>query len=353
MDDHPILFAPGPTEVDAELRAIMSMPLVGHRSAGFIDEVKAVCGKLQGLFLTGAHALFENCSATALMEVAVRNLVNERVLHLTCGAFGERWAKVSAACGRQADTIAVEWGQPNLAEALAGKLAASGPYEAVAVTFNETSTGCLNPLREIAATVREHAPDTLVLVDVVSGLGGAEFRFDDWGLDLAFAGTQKCLALPPGLCVYAVSERAMEKAATVPHRGFLTDITRAKDALGKGRTPATPCVPLVYALSRQLDRIAAEGLEARWARHLAMRDAVTEWADAQGFEFLVAEPWRSPTVSTMLPSGRDVADLIARAGAAGFTLANGYGLLKGKTFRIGHMGDHPVERVQALLRHLS
>jgi aspartate aminotransferase-like enzyme len=353
MSDHEILFLPGPTEVEAELRQVMAMPLVGHRSAGFIEEVKAVCGKLKPLFRTDAHALFENCSATALMEVAMRNLVGERSLHLVCGAFSERWYKVAAACGRKPDAIEVAWGDVITPEMLKEKLQSDGPYEAVMITHSETSTGALAPLQEMAAVVREAAPDTLVLVDAVSALAGAEMHFDAWGLDLVFAGTQKCLALPPGLCVYALSERAMEKAATMPARGWLTDFVRAAEQLGKGKTPATPCVPLVYALSRQLDRIAAETMEGRWARHKEMHGMVHEWAADKGFSFLVREGYRSPTVSAMKNSGREVTDLIAKAKAVGFTLGNGYGKLKGETFRIGHMGDHPPARLARLLAVLE
>lgn len=353
MSDHPLLFIPGPVEVDAELREIMSMPLIGHRSKDFVAEVQAVCAKLKPLFLTEAYALFENCPATALMEAGVRNLVNKRVLHLTCGAFSERWAKISAACGREPTSVSVDWGQPNTVDSVREALTGAEPYEAIAITHNETSTGVLNQLREIAELVRELSPDTLIMVDAVTSLAGAELRFDEWGLDLAFAGTQKCLALPPGLCAYAVSERAMQKAESVQGRGFLLDFVKAAKGLADGKTPATPCVPLVFALSRQLDRIASEGLENRWARHLEMRGMVTTWAAEKGFEFFIDEPWRSPTVSTMRNSGHEVTDLIAKAKAANITMGNGYGKLKGETFRIGHMGDHQPERLRALLDAIS
>ncbi len=353
-DDHDILFLPGPTEVDAELREIMAMPVVGHRSAGFIEEVKAIGQKLKSLFLTeNGHALFENCSATAMMEVAIRNLVRERSLHIVNGAFSDRWYKVAAACGRQPDAIQIEWGGAPTVEQVQEKLKQDGPYDAVTVTYSETSTGALSPLREIAAMVREVAPDTLVLVDAVSALAGAELRFDDWDLDLVYAGTQKCLALPPGLCVYALSERAMARTNDVPNRGFLTDYQRAAKGLAAGKTPATPCIPLVYALSRQLDRIAKETLDVRWQRHQNMQATTRDWAQAEGYEFFVDEPNRSPTVTALKNSGREVKDLIAKARANGFTLGNGYGTLKDKTFRIGHMGDHPESRLKQFLEVIS
>ena len=283
----------------------------------------------------------------------MRNLVRGRILHLTCGAFSERWSKISSACGREPTALSVDWGQGNPSETLRAALTAGAPFEAVAITHNETSTGVINPLRELAAVVRETSPDTLVLVDAVTSLGGAELRFDDWGIDLAFAGTQKCLALPPGLCVYAVSERAMAKAATMEGRGFLLDFPRAHAGLAQGKTLATPSVPLVFALSAQLDAIAAEGIEARWARHRTMLGMVSSWAAEHEFTFFVDEPLRSPTVSTIAASGRDVPTLITQAKAKGFTLGGGYGKLKGATFRIGHMGDHQPETLASLLATLS
>ena len=208
MTDHEVLFIPGPVEVDEELRAIMSRPVIGHRNPKFVVEVQAVCDKLRMLFQTdhagsGSTTLFENAPATALMEAGIRNLVPRggRVLHRTCGAFSERWTKISGACGRVAETVAVDWGQPVTGDLLREKLTADSAFDAVCITHSETSTGALAPLEELAGIAHELAPGAMVLVDAVSSLGGAELQFDAWGIDLAFAGTQKCLALPPGLVV--------------------------------------------------------------------------------------------------------------------------------------------------------
>jgi predicted phosphoserine aminotransferase len=352
--DHDILFIPGPVEVEEELRAILSMPLVGHRSQRVVALVKALGRKLGALFLTRQHALFETCPATALMEAAIRNLVNERVLHVACGAFGERWAQISKSCGRTAELLAVPWGTAVGPELLREQLRRAGPYEAIAITHNETSTGAIAPLAELCAVVREVSPQALILADVVTSLGGAELRFDDWGLDLAFAGTQKCLALPPGLCVYALSERALQRCGQVPARGWLLDFERAVAGLRNGETLATPCVPLLFALDAQLERIAAEGLPQRWARHRDMQQAVVRWAGQRGFSFFVGDAAaRSPTVSTLHASGRDVQKLADGARARGFVLDRGYGKLKGQTFRIGHMGDHTLARLEELLASLD
>lgn len=356
MADHAVLFIPGPTEVDEELRRIMAMPLLGHRNPKFVAVVQDVCERLRGLFLTAQATAFETCPATALMEAGIRNLVPRggRTLHLVCGAFSERWHKIARLCGRDAEALTVPLGQTHAVSALRERLREGPPVQAVVITHNETATGVLAPLRDLAATVNGHAPEALVLVDVVTSLGGAELRFDDWGLDFAFAGTQKCLALPPGLCTYAVSQRALQRAATVEERGFLLDLPRAVKDTNEGKTLATPCVPLVYALQRQLERVAGEGLPQRWARHLAMRDATLAWAASKGMRPFVTEPAaRSPTVSCIDAAGGDVDALARRAAAAGFQIDKGYGDLKGKAFRIGHMGDHPVARVQELLAALG
>jgi aspartate aminotransferase-like enzyme len=352
MDEspHPILFIPGPVEVDAELREIMAMPLIGHRQQAAKDCFVAVCERLRRLYLTAQHAFFENAPATALMEAGLRNLVRRRTLHVTCGAFSERWGKIAKLCGREPVVVEKAWGEAvepaDLARAIE---AADEPFEAVCLTHSETSTGVLNPLRELAATVRELSPETLILVDAVTSVGGAELRFDDWGLDLAFAGTQKCLALPPGLVTYAVSERAVERAAGIEGRGFLIDFAASPARFATGETPATPCVPLAFALRRQLERIEAEGLDARWRRHLAMRDATLAFGEAHGFPAFVEPRFRGPTITSLRGDPERIDAVIQRARAAGFTLGRGYGKLKQDTFRVGHMGDHPLARVEALL----
>ena len=355
MGDHPVLFIPGPTEVDDELRQIMAMPLLGHRDPKFVATVQDVCQKLKPLFLTEQNVAFETCPGTALMEASMRNFVPRggRTLHLVGGAFGQRWSKISAACGRSPEVTEMALGQAHDPAALAQRLRTGDLPEVVCITHNETSTGVIQPLQALAATVREHAPDALILVDVVTSLAGAELRFDDWGIDYAFAGTQKCLALPPGLGVYAVSDRALARAESIEERGFLLDLPKAVKDTNAGKTLATPCVPLVYALQRQLDRVAAEGLEARWNRHLELQARTFAWAESKGFQPFVTDAGaRSPTVSCIDAGGADVEALAKTAAANGFKMDKGYGDLKGKAFRIGHMGDHTLARLESLLNVL-
>jgi aspartate aminotransferase-like enzyme len=356
MGDHPVLFIPGPTEVELELRQIMAMPLVGHRDPKFVTVVQDVCKRLQRLYLTAQPAAFESCPATAFMEAGIRNLVPRggRSLHLVCGAFSERWWKIAKLCGRDAEALTVPLGQAHDPDQVRERLRKGPPVAAVMITHNETATGVIEPLQRLAAAVREHAPEALLLVDVVTSIGGVELRFDDWGLDFAFAGTQKCLALPPGICTFAASARALARAATVEERGFLFDLPRSIAETNEGKTLATPCVPLVYALRRQLERVEAEGLPQRWARHLAMRDTTLAWAAKKGMRpFVAKEEARSPTVSCIDAQGGSVDGLAAAALATGFKIDKGYGDLKGKAFRIGHMGDHTLARLQQLLAAIT
>lgn len=356
MGDHPVLFIPGPTEVDEELRQIMAMPLLGHRDPKFVATVQDVCQKLKPLFLTEQNVAFETCAGTALMEAAMRNLVDRggRTLHLVGGAFGKRWAKISSACGRSPEVMEVPLGQAHSPDALAARLQQSEQPEVVCITHNETSTGVIQPLQALAAVIHEHAPQALLLIDAVTSLAGAELRFDDWGLDYAFAGTQKCLALPPGLGVYAVSNRALARAEKIEERGFLLDLPKSVKDTNAGKTLATPCIPLVYALQRQLERIQAEGLENRWQRNLELQARTFAWAESKGFQpFVVDSAARSPTVSCIDARGQDVEALAKQAAASGFKMDKGYGDLKGKAFRIGHMGDHTMARLEALLSALK
>ncbi len=344
---HDVLFIPGPTEVRPEILAAMSRPMIGHRSAACKELVLRLREKLRPVFGTQAHVLFETCPATALMEAGMRNLARKRALVLTCGAFSERWHQIALACGKEADVLAVDWGRANGADAVAAALA-TGRHDVVTVTHNETSTGVINPLREIAAVVRRH-PDVLLMVDAVTSLAGVPLEFDELGLDLAFAGTQKCLALPPGLTVFALSDRALARAAEVPARGWLMDFVRMAKGFQAGETSATPSLPHMFALDLQLDCIRAEGLSRRFERHAQMARMTQDWATRRGLAMFPDEGCRSPTVSTIRAGTLDLDAFLGAVRKKGFVVSNGYGKLKGATFRIGHMGDHSPETLQRLL----
>jgi aspartate aminotransferase-like enzyme len=227
-------------------------------------------------------------------------------------------------------------------------------YEILTVVHNETSTGLENPVKEIAAAARRASPDTLICVDAVSSLGGVKLEMDSWGLDVVLTSSQKCLALPPGLALGAVSDRAMEYAPQVPERGWYFDLVLMEKHRLKDSTPATPAISLIYALDFQLERILAEGLERRFARHSAMAERVQAWAEERDMSLYAPPGCRSKTVTTISNErGWEISDLNRYLLTRGMRIANGYGELKGKTFRIAHMGETQLSDVDLLLKAMD
>lgn len=345
-------FLPGPTYVPEDARQAMTAPVVGHRSAGFRSFYQSIAGRLPAVLRTAGDGLIATGSSTLIMESAVISTAAASVLSLTNGAFSERWQAISRGVGKTADRLSAPWGEAIDPDLVRGALRRKR-YDAVTVVHNETSTGVMNPLAEIARAIREES-DALVLVDAVSSLGGAPVETDAWGLDVMLAGTQKALALPPGLVVFSLSERAAERATKVERRGFYTDLLRYRDKHREGGAITTPAIPLFYALDRQLARILAEGMEARWARHERLRRRTAEWAAARGFTFAAAESARSLTVSCLRPPpGIDPPSLVKQLAGRGWTVGGGYGDWKSSTFRIGHMGEVRDGDLEALLAEID
>jgi aspartate aminotransferase-like enzyme len=331
-------FLPGPSYVTEDVRQAMTLPMQGHRSAPFKALYTSLADRLQKVLRTSGDVMIATGSSTLVMESAVLSTVRSDVLNLTNGAFSERWHSISRSLGKSADKVAAPWGQaidPDLVRtALSRKR-----YEAVTLVHNETSTGVMSPLEEIAKVVREES-DALLIVDTVSSLGGAPVESEDWGIDVVLAGTQKALALPPGLAVFTLSERAALRAAQVPHRGFYTDLLRYRDKHREGGFITTPAIPLLYALDRQLDVIVAEGMEERWARHARCAEKTAAWAAQHGCEYASAPDARSATVSCLkAPQGVDPQAIVKGLAGRGYTIGGGYGDWKPSTFRIGHMGE--------------
>ena len=345
------LFIPGPTHVRQEILDAQTAPMIGHRAPEYAELQGEIRPKLQKLLYTEQPVFIFASSGTGVMEGSIRQAVRpgKRALVTVCGAFSDRWYQLSVANGVPTDRVDVEWGQ-GITPEIVDEALSKGDYDAVTVTFNETSTGVMNPLGEIAALVREKYPETVILVDAVSGMAGAKIPFDEWGLDVVLASTQKCFALPPGLAVAAVSERMLSRAGEVPNRGYYFDFLNMLKYYKKDQTPATPAISLIRALNQQLDDILAEGLEARWARHLEMAETVRTWA-RQHFALFPDERFLSNTVTTVKNTrGINVADLNKALGERGAMISNGYGKkLREKTFRIAHMGDLTVADIQWLL----
>jgi aspartate aminotransferase-like enzyme len=347
------MFVPGPVDVDPKVLAAQAQAMLPHRSKEFEAIFHRAAEKARQLFYTQYRVFITASSGTGLQEAAVRNLAKKRVLSCINGAFGARWYNVAVTNGKQADKLDLPWDQPIQAEQVAQALA-ENDYEIVTVVHNETSTGMQNPVQEIAAAVKDTSPDTLICVDAVSSLGGAKVEMDAWGLDMLLTSSQKCLALPPGLGLAAVSDRALAYAEDVPDRGWYFDLVRLEKHRLKDTTPATPAVSLIYALDLQMDRILEEGLEARFARHSAMAKRVQKWALSHGLELFAPQGYRSQTVTTVSNElGLDVPALNQFLLGRDMRIANGYGALKGKTFRIAHMGDTNLEDIERLLEAME
>jgi predicted phosphoserine aminotransferase len=352
--DHVRLFIPGPIEVRKEILDEQARWMIGHRSSEFEALFARVQPKLRQAFYTQSRVLVSTSSGTGLWEAASRNLIRDdrKALHLVNGAFSERWADVSRMNGKQIDVIEVEWGKAIKPEQLEAQLRQAN-YDAVAIVLNETSTGVKNPLEDYAAILKQY-PDTRVMVDAVSIFGGYKIDFDGLGLDVLLTSTQKAMALPPGLAFAAVSDRALERAKQVPHRGYYFDFIELDKFLQKNNTPSTPNISLMFATDKQLDYILAEGLEARFARHAAMAQLVREWAVEMGFAMFPEEGYESPTVGVVANTRSiDFSALNKHLKAHGATINDGYGKLKGKTFRVAHMGDASVDELRGLLQVMT
>ena len=342
------MFVPGPVDVDDKILGAQAQPMLPHRSKEFEEIFRRASEKAQQIFLTKKRVLLSASSGTGLQEAAIRNLVHKKVLSCVNGAFADRWYDVAISNGKAAEKLEFEWDEPVSPDRVANAVKKGG-FEAVTVVHNETSTGLQNPVMDVAAAIRDVAPDTLILVDAVSSLSGAKIETDAWGLDLVLTSSQKALALPPGLALAAVSDRALEKAKTVENRGWYFDLVRLEKHRNKDSSPATPAMSLIFALDCQLDRILAEGVENRFARHSVMAQRVHEWATSQGLSMYAPKGFRSQTVTTIKNERNiDLSDLNAFLKKRDMRLANGYGKLKNITFRIAHMGEIQLKDLENL-----
>lgn len=351
------LFIPGPTDVLPEVLEAQVAPMIGHRSSEFKTLFEKVQCQLRQLFFTDQRVYIVAASGSGLQEAAIRNAVGGRVLSVVNGAFGRRWMQVAEGCGKSVIRLDVEWNQSvrpgTVADALRDALAA-GSVDAVTVVHNETSTGVLNPVAEIAAAANAVSPDTLVLVDAVSSFAGTRVPFDEWNLDVCLTSSQKALALPPGLAFCAARDRVLERARNVSGRGWYFDFLNLEKSLVQNTTPATPAVSLMRALSVQLDHVFEEGLEARFARHERLAETVRQWALDSGFELTAENGYRSPTVTSIKNTcGIDVARLNGFLAERDMTISDGYGPFKGKAFRIAHMGEVTDADMERLLSSID
>ena len=346
------LFIPGPSEVKKDTLLSQAKPLINHRGSEFIELHRSLVGKLQSIFNTKNQIFIVTSSGTGVMEGAVRNFIKRKSLHVGGGEFAERWHEIAKVNGKEADLLEVEWGKVIRIEEIKKKLN-TGQYDSLFVTHSETSTGVLHPIREIGEVTRQY-PDVLYLVDAVSSLGGTEIKIDEWGIDVLVSASQKCLAIPPGLSLAIISEKALKRAAEVESRGYYFDFLLMKKYFDeKGENPITPAITLFYALDFSLDKILKEGIENRYKRHQMMAEYVRSWAERR-FSLFPEKGYETPTLTVIKNNkGINVAEMIEKLKEKGFVIANGYGKLKEKTFRIAHMGDLTLPEVKELIKNIN
>lgn len=347
------LFIPGPIAVSDKTLRAMAQPMIGHRSADFVALYQSIQPELQGLMYTQDPVYISTSSAWGVMEGAIRNVVQKKVLNCMNGAFSDKWNDVSLRDAKAATALKFEWGQPVDPEAVRRELATGG-YDAITIIHNETSCGCMSDLDAIMKVVRSF-PDVISIVDTVSSFSAMPIKKDELGIDVLITGSQKALALPPGLSLLSVSKRALDRAAKTEGRGYYFDFVEFQKNHENGMTPSTPVIPLIYALKSKLEDIKAEGLEARYARHVRLNNMVRDFVFSKGFKLFPKEGYGSVTLNCFANT------LNIDLGALNKTLKSkhklvidgGYGKLKGKTFRISNMGDETDETIAAMLKSLD
>src|SRR5882724_10131783 len=260
MHPHDKLFIPGPVEVSEKTWAAFSRPMIGHSGEAFKNLYRDIHPKLQTLFGTKQPVFLSTSSAWGVMEASIRNLVGKRVLCCMCGAFSDKWLDVARRCGKEAEALQVDWGK-HVDHKDVDLALASGKFDTVTLIHNETSTGVMNPLPEICGVLAKY-PDVALIVDTVSSFSALKIDMDALGIDVMLTGAQKALALPPGFSLFAVSEKALARAETIPNRGYYFDFLEFKKQRGEWMTPSTPSIGHIFALQSKLDEILEEGLEA-------------------------------------------------------------------------------------------
>ena len=342
MQDKLSLMIPGPTPVPETVLQAMGRHPIGHRSADFQKIVKRTTKQLQWLHQTTGDVLAITGSGTAAMEAGIINVLSkgDRVLCGDNGKFGERWVKLARAYGLDVQVIQAEWGQPLDPEAFRAALEAdtAKAIKAVILTHSETSTGVINDLETIAKHARAHGT-ALTIADCVTSLGACNVPMDEWGLDVIGSGSQKGYMMPPGLAFVAMSERAWEAYGRSDLPKFYLDLGKYRKSAQADSNPFTPAINLYFALEAALEMMQAEGLEAIFARHARHRAAAQAGMEAMGLPLYAAEGHGSPAITAVAPEGID-AEALRKAVKEKFDilLAGGQDHLKGKVFRIGHLG---------------
>ena len=337
----PNLRIPGPTSLPATVREAGARQMINHRGPEFRELLGRLQDGMKPYFGTTSDIAILSCAGTGGLEAAVVNTLSpgDRVLGVSIGAFGDRFAKIAEAYGASVDRVAAEWGWAAAPDEVREKLGA-GDYKAVLLTHNETSTGVMNPVQELAAAIREAAPDALILVDTVSSLGAVPFEMDAWGIDVVVTGSQKAWMAAPGLAMVAASPRAMAAMETATMPRFYLDLRRHLEAMAAGETPWTPAIAVAFQVDEGIRLMNEEGKAGVFARHVACAAATQAGLEALGFQLFAEPTHRSKTVTAAwIPDGLDWKAFNGEIKRRDLVLAGGQGKLTGKVFRVGHLGS--------------
>ncbi|QJA07842.1 alanine--glyoxylate aminotransferase family protein [Romboutsia sp. CE17] len=347
------LFIPGPIDVSQDVLNCMATQVIGHRSEESSKLQEEISLKLQKVLYTKNTILLSTSSGTGLMEGSIRSCTSKRAAVFSCGSFGDRWYKIGVSNMVPVDLFKVELGQA-ISPEMVDKVLSTGKYDLITITHNETSTGIRNPIEAIGEVIKKY-DDVIYCVDAVSSAGGMKIEVDKIGIDICITSVQKALGLPPGMAICTFSKKAVQRAKTVPYRGTYFDLLSIyKYIVDKNyQYPSTPSLSHMFALNFQLDQILKEGLDNRFLRHENMAKTVRNWAEDH-FQIFTNKNYLSNTLTVIENTKKiSISKLNEKLIDRGFEIANGYGELKEKTFRISHMGDYTVEDVVDLLNNIN
>jgi aspartate aminotransferase-like enzyme len=352
----PNLRIPGPTALPPTVREAGARQMINHRGPEFAAMLARILEGMRPYFGTTSDIAMLTTAGTGGLEAAVVNTLSpgDRVLGVSIGSFGDRFAKIARTYGAEVTVIEVDWGQAADPALLRAELGRAPGYKAVLLTHNETSTGVMNPIPELAAVIHDVAPEALILVDSVSGLGAVPFEMDAWGIDVVVTGSQKAWMSAPGLAMVAASERAWAamESATMP-RVYL-DLRAHRDSHAAGQTPWTPAIAVVYQVDEGIRLMAAEGASAIFARHEACAAAAQAGLQALAFELFADPRHASKTVTAaVVPDDLDWKAFNGEVKRRGLVLAGGQGKLTGKIFRLGHLGSVTIEEILGAMSTLE
>lgn len=352
----PNLRIPGPTALPPSVREAGGRQMINHRGPEFAAMLGRILEGMKPYFGTTSDVAVISSAGSGGLEAAIVNTLSpgDRVLAVSIGSFGDRFAKIAGIYGADVTRLDAEWGYAAAPDEVRERLRAMPDVKAVLLTHNETSTGVMNPIAELAAAVREETPDALILVDSVSGLGAVPFQMDDWGVDLVVTGSQKAWMAAPGLAMIAASARGWAAMETARMPRFYLDLRAHRDAAANGQTPFTPAVAVVFQVDEGLRLMAAEGAENVFARHEACAAAARAGLSALGFELFADQRHASRTVTAAnVPDDLDWKAFNTDIKGRGLVLAGGQGKLTGKIFRLGHLGSVTVQEILGALSTLE